>query len=45
MFLLTVFGKGEKENLTQGERNALRSLTATLRASLGVRKEEAGDHE
>lgn len=34
VFLLTVFGKGEKANLSQGERNALRSLTATLRASL-----------
>jgi hypothetical protein len=34
VFLLTVFGKGEKANLTQGERNALRSLTATLRESL-----------
>lgn len=34
VFLLTVFGKGEKANLTQGERNALRSLTATLRGSL-----------
>ena len=34
VFLLTVFGKGEKANLTQGERNALRSLTAQLRTSL-----------
>ena len=34
VFLLTVFGKGEKANLTQGERNALRALTATLRESL-----------
>ncbi len=34
VFLLTVFGKGEKDNLTLGERNALRSLTATLRESL-----------
>jgi hypothetical protein len=34
VFLLTVFGKGEKANLTQGERNALRSMTATLRLSL-----------
>ncbi|MBB4860112.1 hypothetical protein HNO88_003453 [Novosphingobium chloroacetimidivorans] len=37
VFLLTVFGKGEKANLTQGERNALRSLTATLRKSLGAK--------
>jgi hypothetical protein len=35
LFLLTVFGKGEKSNLTQGERNALRQLTATLKESLG----------
>jgi len=34
LFLLTVFGKGEKANLTQGERNALRQLTATLKESL-----------
>ena len=34
LFLLTVFGKGEKSNLTQGERNALRALTATLKESL-----------
>ncbi|MDD3799088.1 MAG: type II toxin-antitoxin system RelE/ParE family toxin [Novosphingobium sp.] len=37
VFLLTVFGKGEKANLTQGERNALRQMTATLRESLGAR--------
>jgi hypothetical protein len=34
VFLLTVFGKGEKANLTQGERNALRHLTSTLKESL-----------
>lgn len=34
VFLLTVFGKGEKANLTQGERNALRALTLTLKESL-----------
>ena len=34
---IPVFGKGEKANLTQGERNALRSLTAQLRASLAAR--------
>lgn len=34
VFLLTVFGKGEKANLTHGERNALRSMTAILRGSL-----------
>lgn len=37
VFLLTVFGKGEKANLTQGERNALRSLTGTLRDSLSAK--------
>jgi hypothetical protein len=37
VFLLTVFGKGEKANLSQGERNALRSLTATLGESLGAK--------
>ncbi|HMS19986.1 type II toxin-antitoxin system RelE/ParE family toxin [uncultured Sphingorhabdus sp.] len=31
VYLLTVFGKGEKANLTQGERNALRSITAILK--------------
>lgn len=36
VFLLTVFGKGEKANLTQGERNALRSMTASLRQSLNA---------
>jgi hypothetical protein len=33
VFLLTVFSKGEKANLTQGERNALRSFVGTLRDS------------
>ncbi|KLE36114.1 type II toxin-antitoxin system RelE/ParE family toxin [Aurantiacibacter luteus] len=37
VFLLTVFGKDEKANLTQGERNALRSFTGTLRGSLSAR--------
>jgi hypothetical protein len=27
VFLITVFGKGEKDNLTKGERNKLRQLT------------------
>lgn len=30
VFLLTVFGKGEKANLTQAERNELRRLLAAL---------------
>jgi hypothetical protein len=34
VFLLTVFGKGEKDNLTKGERNALAGLTKTLKDSL-----------
>ncbi|MBL0924267.1 MAG: type II toxin-antitoxin system RelE/ParE family toxin [Sphingomonadaceae bacterium] len=31
--LLTVFGKGEKANLTQGERNALKAMAAILKAT------------
>lgn len=34
VFLLTVFGKNEKSNLTKGERNALAGLTKTLADSL-----------
>ena len=34
VFLLTVFGKNEKDNLSKAECNALRRLTATLRESL-----------
>lgn len=34
-FLLTVFGKNEKINLTKSERNALAGLTKTLADSLG----------
>lgn len=30
VFLITVFGKGEKSNLTKGERNALRKLTKLI---------------
>ena len=33
VFLLTVFGKGEKANLTQGEKNALKSMIAILTVS------------
>ncbi|MET0375203.1 MAG: type II toxin-antitoxin system RelE/ParE family toxin [Rhizorhabdus sp.] len=33
-FLLTVFGKNEKANLTKVERNALTALTKTLTESL-----------
>jgi len=34
VFLLTVFGKNEKTNLTKAERNVLAGLTKTLRDSL-----------
>lgn len=34
VFLLTVFGKNEKANLTRGERNALAGLTKRLRDRL-----------
>ena len=37
-FLLTVFGKNEKANLTKGERNALAGLTKTLTDSLWRKK-------
>jgi hypothetical protein len=42
LFLLTVFGKGEKDNLTKAERNALAGLTKTLKYGLvpGRRKEQ-----
>lgn len=36
VFLLTVFGKKEKANLTKAERNALAGLTKTLRNSLAT---------
>lgn len=35
IFLLTMFGKSEKDNLSKDERNALANLTKRLRASLG----------
>lgn len=34
VFLLTVFSKGEKDNLTKAERNQLAALTKYLRPSL-----------
>ena len=34
VFLLTVFGKNEKANLTKGERNELAGITKTLTATL-----------
>lgn len=36
VFLLTVFGKNEKTNLTKAERNTLAGLTKTLRNSLAT---------
>ena len=35
VFLLSVFAKGQKANLSDAECNALAKLTGTLRASLG----------
>jgi hypothetical protein len=35
LFLLTVFAKGQKTNLSKAQRNALAKLTGTLKASLG----------
>jgi len=35
VFLLSVFAKGQKANLSDAECNALAKLTRTLRASLG----------
>jgi hypothetical protein len=37
VFLLTVFGKDEKDNLSPAERNALAKLTKVLISSLGLR--------
>jgi hypothetical protein len=34
LFLLTVFAKGQRANLSKGERNALAKLTGTLKTSL-----------
>lgn len=38
VFLLTVFGKNEKANLSRAERNSLATLTATLVKSLRKKK-------
>ncbi len=37
VFLITAFGKGEKDNLSKGERNGLAQLTKELVASYGGR--------
>jgi len=38
LFLLTLFGKGEKENLTKGERNDLAKFTTQLITIYGGKK-------
>ena len=38
VFLLTVFGKSEKDNLTKAERNALLALTTDLVSSYAARR-------
>ena len=38
LFLLTLFGKGEKANLTKAERNDLAKLTSLLVKNYGVSK-------
>ena len=38
VFLLTVFGKGERANLSRAEINDLAKLTKTLRDSRGPRR-------
>lgn len=38
LFLLTVFSKGQKANLSAAERNALAGLTAALKAAAATRK-------
>jgi hypothetical protein len=44
VFLLTVFSKGERADLTQDERNALAKLVKTLRSSLVPRVSQSGRH-
>lgn len=39
LFLLTLFGKSEKENLSMAERNELQKLTRILRQRYGERDE------
>jgi hypothetical protein len=38
LFLLTLFGKGEKDNLTKGERNDLAKFTSLLIKNYGGQK-------
>jgi len=35
MFLITILAKGDKTNLTQGERNELKKMTKTVAARYG----------
>ncbi len=41
LFLLTVFGKGEKTNLTKGERNELTKFTSQLIKNYGGQNEQS----
>jgi len=36
LYLLTIYGKGEKENLTQGEKKQLRHLVDQLKEANGI---------
>ena len=42
LFLLTLFGKSEKANISKAERNMLAKLTEELLATYGNRKERGG---
>lgn len=42
VFLITVFGKGEKGDLNQKERNALKTMTKTLVAEYGQKVQKVG---
>lgn len=42
VFLITVFAKGEKANLTQAERNKLAAMAATLAQAYGGRVTKLG---
>jgi hypothetical protein len=41
LFLLTVFAKGQKTNLSRAQRNALAKMTGTLKATLSGNVEKA----
>lgn len=42
VFLITVFGKGERADLTQKERNALGGIAKQIAATYGTRVRKAG---